>query len=199
MILSAHASPQPKQHVDRFSRLCTDDSGVSLQFTMVCLFPPQNCPSHVGIWTSCNMWFIGPPDSGMQMVTWSSQPFLQGSLVWHSDRATERLTDRPSYSVWSGIIMRKYVGYSKATQSFHVSTNNFATINVAICTFKTFNKISRFNSYILFGSVHCSQQSSSRNIYVVPVYHLNIGIQGPININISLQKICNYYDYSTNY
>jgi len=54
--------------------------------------------------------------------------------------------------------------------------------------FKTFNKISRLNSYILFGSVHCSRQSSNRNIYVVPVHHLNTGIriQGPININISL-------------
>jgi len=71
---------------------------------------------------------LGPPDSGMQMATWSSQPFLQGSLVWHTDRATERPTDRPSYSVWSGIIMRNYVGYGKATQSFHASTNNFATI-----------------------------------------------------------------------
>ena len=36
--------------------------------------------------------------------------------------------------------MRNYVGYGKATQSFHASTNNFATI-VAICTFKTFNKL----------------------------------------------------------
>jgi len=26
----AHASPQPKRHLDRFSRLCTDDRGVSL-------------------------------------------------------------------------------------------------------------------------------------------------------------------------
>jgi len=44
VMLSAHASPQPKRHLDRFSRLCTDDRGVSLLFTMVYLFPPQNCP-----------------------------------------------------------------------------------------------------------------------------------------------------------
>jgi len=31
-----HASPQPKQHLD----VCTDDRGISLYFTMVCLFPP---------------------------------------------------------------------------------------------------------------------------------------------------------------
>jgi len=53
-----------------------------------------------------------------------------------------------------------------------------------MCTFKTFNKISRLNSYILFGSVHCSRQSSNWDIYiyVVPVYHLNTGIEEPINI-----------------
>jgi len=76
--------------------------------------------------------------------------------------------------------MRNYVGYGKA--------NNFATINllVVMCTFKTFNKISRLNSYILFGPVHWSRQSSKRDIYVVPVYQLNTGIKEPININISL-------------
>jgi len=31
-----------------------------------------------------------PPKSGMQMTTWSFQPFLQG---WQTDRATERQTD----------------------------------------------------------------------------------------------------------
>ena len=58
--LSANTSPQPKRHLNRFSRLCTDDRGVSLLFTMVCLFPLIISPSHVGIWTSCNTWFTGP-------------------------------------------------------------------------------------------------------------------------------------------
>jgi len=44
MMLSAHMSPQPKWQLDRFSCLCTDDCGVSLYFTMICLFFPQNCP-----------------------------------------------------------------------------------------------------------------------------------------------------------
>jgi len=43
---------------------------------------------------------------------------------WQSDRQT----DRPRYSVRCGVIMRNDVGYGKATQSFHVSTNSFATI-----------------------------------------------------------------------
>ena len=54
--------------------------------------------------------------------------------------------------------------------------------------FKTFNKISHLNSYILFGSVHCSRQSSNRHIYVVPLCHLNTDIEEPININISLNR-----------
>jgi len=63
-------SPQPKRHLDRFSRYCTDDRGVSLLFTVVCLFPTQNYPlpmlesrPHV-IRGS-----LGPPESGTQMVT----------------------------------------------------------------------------------------------------------------------------------
>jgi len=38
-MLWAHARPQRKLHLDRFSRVCTDDRGVSLYFTLVCLFP----------------------------------------------------------------------------------------------------------------------------------------------------------------
>ena len=60
MMLSAHVSPQPKQHLDRFSHLCTDDCGVSLYFTMFCLFFLKIAPSHVGMWTSFNKWFTGP-------------------------------------------------------------------------------------------------------------------------------------------
>jgi len=40
--------------------------------------------------------------------------------------------------------------------------------------------------------VHC--------VYVVQVCHLKTAIEGPININIRLnRKIFNYYDYSINY
>jgi len=40
MIPWAHLSPQPKQHLDRFSRFCTDDLRVSLYFAMGRPFPP---------------------------------------------------------------------------------------------------------------------------------------------------------------
>jgi len=86
-------------------------------------------PFHVGIWTSCNTWFIGPTRVRKQMATWLFQPFLQGSLVWQTAWQSDRQTDRPRYSVRGGVIMRNYKGYGKATQSFHVSTKNFATIN----------------------------------------------------------------------
>jgi len=139
-------------------------SAVFAQTTAECLyclqwfacFPLKIVPSHVGIWTSCNTWFIGPTRVRNANGNLIFQPFLQGSLVWHTDRTTERATDRPCYLVRCGVIMRNYVGYGKA--------NNFATINFAMCTLKTFNKISRLNSYILFGSVHCSRQSSNQDI-----------------------------------
>jgi len=62
------------------------------------------------------------------------------------------------------------------------------TYEVAMCMFKTFNKVFGLNANILFGSVHCRRQSSNRDIYVVPVYHLNTAIEEPININISLNR-----------
>jgi len=43
MIPWAYPSPQPKRHLDRFSRFCTYDRRVSLYFTIGRPFP-QNCP-----------------------------------------------------------------------------------------------------------------------------------------------------------
>jgi len=41
---------------------------------------------HGGIRTPSNTWFLGPPESSTQMASRSVQPFLQGSLVWQTDR-----------------------------------------------------------------------------------------------------------------
>jgi len=120
--LSAHASPQPKWHLNRFSRLCTDDCGVSLLFTTGLPVSPSKLPlPMLASGPHVLHGSLGPPESGTQMVTWSFQPFLQGSLVWHTDTAT----DRPRYSVRCSVIMCNYVGYCKA--------NNFATINLLSC------------------------------------------------------------------
>jgi len=123
----AHASPQCKRYLDRFSRVFTDDRGVSLYFTMVCLFPLKIAPSHVGIWTSCNTWFIRPigvRNANDNLIVSAVFAELTSVTDWQNDRQTER----PRYSVRCGVIMRNYVGYGKATQSFHVSTKNFATV-----------------------------------------------------------------------
>ena len=58
MMLWAHASPQPKRHLDRFSSIFTDDRRMSL-YWFAC-FPVKSFLSHVGIWSSSNTWFIGP-------------------------------------------------------------------------------------------------------------------------------------------
>ena len=81
-IPTAHPSPQPKQHLDRFSRFCTDDCRMSLYFTTGCPFPPSKLPLPTGgIWIPSNTWFLGPPKSSTQTASQSVQPFLQGSLV----------------------------------------------------------------------------------------------------------------------
>jgi len=94
-MLWAHASPQPKQHLDQFSRVCTDDRRVSL-YWFACfpskLFLPMlaSGPYVIHGW-------LGQTESGTQMATWSFQPFLQGSLVWQIDRATDRPTDHDTW------------------------------------------------------------------------------------------------------
>jgi len=65
---------------------------------------------------------LGPTESGTQMAAVCAG--LTSVTDWQSDRQT----DRPRYSVRGGVIMCNYVGYGKAMQSFHVSTNNVATI-----------------------------------------------------------------------
>jgi len=84
-------------------------------------------PSHVGIWTSCNTWFIWPTrfrNANGNLIVSAVFAGLTSVTDWQSDRQT----DKPRHSVRGGVIMRNYEGYGKATQSFHVSTNNFATI-----------------------------------------------------------------------
>jgi len=115
-------------------------------------FPLKIAPSHVGIWTSCNTWFIGPTrvwNANSNLIVSAVFAALTSVTDWQSDRKT----DRPRYSVRCGVIMRNYVGYGKATQSFLVSTNNFATIKSL--SVRSFNKICRLNSYILFRPVIC--------------------------------------------
>jgi len=51
-------------------RLCTDDCGVSLLFTMVCLFPLKIVPlPMLASGPHVIRGSMGPPESGTQMVT----------------------------------------------------------------------------------------------------------------------------------
>jgi len=43
-------------------------------------------PSHVGIWTPCNTWFIGPTRVGNANGNLIVSALLQDSLVWQNDR-----------------------------------------------------------------------------------------------------------------
>jgi len=89
----AHPSSQPKWHLDRFSRFCTDDRRVSLYFTMGCPFSLSKLPLPMGDLDSyLTHGSLGPPDSSTQTAPWSVQLFLQGSLVWQIDQQTDRQT-----------------------------------------------------------------------------------------------------------
>jgi len=70
-MLSAHTSPQPKRHLDRFSRLCTGPRSVSILYNGLPLPMLAYGPHLIG-------GSLGLPESGTQMATWSFQPFLQG-------------------------------------------------------------------------------------------------------------------------
>jgi len=97
MIPWAHPSPQPKRHLDRFSGFCRDDRRVILYFIMGRPSPPKLPIPMGGCGPTSNTWFPGSTRvlnlNGIYLDRFSR--FLQGSLVWQ----TERQTDRPRYSV----------------------------------------------------------------------------------------------------
>ena len=81
VMLLAHASPQPKRHL----------------VIMVCLFHPplKITPSHVGIWTSCNTWFIGPTRVWNANGNLIVSAFFAGHTSvtnWQSHRKTDKQT-----------------------------------------------------------------------------------------------------------
>jgi len=70
MIPWAHPNTQAKQHLDWFSCFCTDDRRMSLYFTSDTL----------------------SPESSTQTASRLVQLFLQGSVVWQTDRLTDHAT-----------------------------------------------------------------------------------------------------------
>ena len=92
MIPRGRPSPQSKLHHDRFGYCRTGDRRGSLYFTMGRPFSPKNLPLPMGdLNPHLKHGPLGPPKSSTQRASWSVQPFLQGSLVWHTDRQTTLL------------------------------------------------------------------------------------------------------------
>jgi len=80
-------TPQPKRHLDLFSRFCTAHRRLSLYFTMAA-FPREKCPFSWGIWTP-----MGQPESSTQTASRSVEPFLQAHhYVRPTDHATRSVT-----------------------------------------------------------------------------------------------------------
>ena len=73
----AHLSPQPKQHLDRFSHFSTDDRRVSLCFTVGCR-SSSKLPLLMG-WYGPHVIHgpLGPPESSTQTTSGSLQLFCR--------------------------------------------------------------------------------------------------------------------------
>jgi len=139
---SAHSSPQPKQRMDRFTRFCTAYSRKYLYFTM-------GAPIHHN--------FLSPRKPTTQMALPSVQPCLH--RWWQTVPI-----------LYNGLpVSPSNVGYGKATQSFDVSTNNFATIKSLSVRSKhliTFKVVHGSTSSV--DQLHCGQQSSSIHCSGIP-------------------------------
>jgi len=90
----ANPSPQPKQHLDRFSRLCRDDRSVPILYNGTPL-PPSKLPLPTGdLGPPSNTWYPGPT----QVL--NPNGILIGSAVFAGlTSVTDRITERPRYSV----------------------------------------------------------------------------------------------------
>jgi len=88
MIPWAHPSPQPKGHLDRFSRFFTDIRRVSLYFKMGRPSPLKIVPSHVDVDPCLIHSSLDPPEFSTQSASRSLQTFLYSSvssvMLWHA-------------------------------------------------------------------------------------------------------------------
>jgi len=78
MIPTANPSLQLKRHLDRFSRFCTNDRRVSLDFTIRRPFPLKIAPSHGDLDPHLIHGSFDAPESSTQTASRSVQLFLQG-------------------------------------------------------------------------------------------------------------------------
>jgi len=97
----ANPSPQPKWHLNRFSCFCTPHRGVSLcALQWAAPLPVKIPPPVVDLDPHLIHGSSGPLESSTQTASRSLELFLQGSLLWQTDRPT----DHTSRSVTIGCI-----------------------------------------------------------------------------------------------
>jgi len=97
----AHTSPQPKWHLDWFSRFCTAHRRVSLVYNGPPLLPLKIAPSHGGSGPCLIHGSLGPLESWTQTASRLVQPFCRAN---YCDRQTDRWTDHAIWSVTIGRI-----------------------------------------------------------------------------------------------
>jgi len=93
----AHPSPQPKRHLDSFSRFCTDDHRVSLYFTMGYPFPLKIANSHGDVDPHVIHGSLGPPSLNPNHISIASAVFAGLTIV--TDHATWLVTIESTYVV----------------------------------------------------------------------------------------------------
>jgi len=86
----AHPTQYTKWLLDRFSRFCTAHGRRSPHFKMGLPFPSQNCPSHGGIWTPSNTWFLGPTQ--VHNLKWHVDQFRGFCKAHNHDKSTDHAT-----------------------------------------------------------------------------------------------------------
>jgi len=108
-ILSANSSPQPKCHLDRFSRSCTDDHRASLYFTTGRPSPSKLPLPMGGCGPPSNTWFFGPTRVPNPNGISTASTVLAG-LTGVTDQHTDRLTDHTTRCITTGHIYVRSTG-----------------------------------------------------------------------------------------
>jgi len=100
----------------------------------------QNCPFPWGSGPQSNTWFLGPTVSFTQTASWAVQPFLQGSLLWQTDRQTDHPTRSVtiaciyvrSASMWPNNIQHCTLSAVQKTSKWSLDTRNSAYLSVNV-------------------------------------------------------------------
>jgi len=107
----AHDSYGPSEPINHNPNGNSIGSAVFAQGTAECPtryngtpLSPQHCFFPWGCGPHLIHGSLGPPESSSQTASWSVQPFWHGSLVWQSDRPTDRPTNHATRSVTIGCI-----------------------------------------------------------------------------------------------